>query len=86
MREWAHVAVVDVPEGADTELYGGMPERVCTTLPDDRRTVLVHRSELAPQWRDGRHALPYPVEDGRLVESVHTAAQVLRGALRPAAD
>ena len=80
LREWAHVAVVDVPEGAHTELYGGMPERVCTTLPDDRRTVLVHRSQVPEDWHDGRHALPFPVEDDRLVDTVRSAVHVLLGA------
>ncbi len=79
LREWAQVAVVDVPDGADTELFGGDPQRVCTTLPDDRRTVVVYRSELPPRWHDGRHALPFPVAEDHLVESVHSAAHVLLG-------
>jgi hypothetical protein len=86
MREWAHVAVVDVPDGAETELYGGVPERVCTTLPDDQRTLMVYRSELPPQWREGRHAVQFPIDDDRLVASVHSAAHVLLGTPRPTAE
>ncbi|HXJ64071.1 MAG TPA: hypothetical protein VNN79_09980 [Actinomycetota bacterium] len=83
LREWAHVAVVDVPEGVHTELYGGMPERVCTTLPDDRRTVLLYRSEVPDDWREGRHALPFPVADEHLMETVRSAAHVLAGGTPP---
>jgi len=79
LREWAHVAVVDVPEGAHTELYGGMPERVCTTLPDDRRTVLVCRSEVPDEWRVGRRSLAFPTDDEDLVRTVRSAAHVLLG-------
>ena len=77
LREWAHVAVVDVPEGIDTELHGGMPERVCTTLPDDRRTVFLYRSSLPSQWHHGRNNLRLPVADPRLVETVRAAARVV---------
>jgi hypothetical protein len=86
MREWAEVAVVDVPAGAPTELYGGNPERVCTTLPDDLRTVVVYRGELPSQWHEGRHAVRFPIDDGRLVASVRSAAHVLLGAPRRGAD
>ena len=83
MREWAEVAVVDVPAGAGTELYGGRPERVCTTLPDDRRTVIVYRGEVPSQWHEARHAVPFPVADDRLVASARSAAHVLVGVPRP---
>jgi hypothetical protein len=79
LREWAHVAVVDVPEGADTELYGGMPERVCTTLPDDRRTVFLYRTSLPSDWHHGRINLRFPVEDRRFVETVRGASRVVGG-------
>ncbi len=76
LREWAHVAVVDVPPGADTELYGGMPERACTTLPDDGRTVFLHRSTLPADWHRGRHTLAHPVDDQQFVAAVRGAARM----------
>lgn len=78
LREWAHVAVVDVPDGADTELYGGMPERACTTLPDDGRTVFLYRESLPVDWHHGRSNLQHPVTDPELVESARSAARVIR--------
>ena len=75
LREWAEVAVVDVPPGAETELYGGMPERVCTTLPDDGRTVFVHHAPLPSDWYHGRRTMAFPVEDRTLVETMRAAAR-----------
>ena len=78
LREWAHVALVDVPEDADTELYGGMPERACTTLPDDGRTVFLYRSSLPSEWHSGRNNLQYPVPDAVLVDRARASARVIR--------
>ena len=78
LREWAHAAVVDVPEGVDTELLGGMPERACTTLPDDGRTVFLYRSTLPSDWHHGRNNLAHPVTDTRLVQAARSAARVVR--------
>jgi hypothetical protein len=77
LREWAHVAVVDVPPGLHTELYGGMPERACTTLPDDTRTVFVYHSPLPSDWHHARRTLPYPVHDSELLRTVRAAAGVI---------
>jgi hypothetical protein len=77
LREWAQVAIVEVPPGIDTELYGGMPERACTTLPDDHRTVFVYRSTLPSDWHQARRTLSYPVDDRELVRTVRVAARVI---------
>jgi hypothetical protein len=77
LREWAHVAVVEVPPGADTELYGGMPERACTTLPDDHRTVFVYHSPLPSDWHHDRRTLSYPPDEQELVRTVGFASRVI---------
>jgi hypothetical protein len=76
LREWAEVTVVDVPAGGTTELYGGAPERMCTTLPDDGRTVLLYRSQLPADWHHARYTLPHPVEDSSLVATVRVASRM----------
>ena len=78
LREWAHVAMVDVPGSADTELLGGTPERACTTLPDDGRTVFMYRSTLPSDWHHGRNNLQYPVGDAQLAATARSASRVVR--------
>jgi hypothetical protein len=73
LREWAHVAVVDVATPEAMELYGGWAERLCTRLPDDQLTLLVHdpEAEIAPD--DGRVKLTHPVTPGVLEAAVRWA-------------
>jgi hypothetical protein len=77
LREWAHVGIVEVPPDATTELYGGTPERFCTTLPDDERTVLIHRSPPGSDGYEGRRVLVHPVTDDDLIRSARAAARII---------
>lgn len=43
-RERADVAIVDLASSDVGELYGGFAERMCTTIPNDGRTVFARFS------------------------------------------
>jgi hypothetical protein len=74
IRQWADVAVVDVPEEANTELYGGHPERMCRRLPDGGGTVWI-QVENEPRARASLH---HPSSAGVLVTAVRAVDAACR--------
>jgi hypothetical protein len=74
VRQWADVAVVDVTEEANTELYGGHPERMCRRLPDDGGTVWI-KVEGDPRSRASLH---HPSSAGVLVTAVRAVDRARR--------
>lgn len=66
IREWADVSVIDAAEDADTEVYGGHPERMCRRVPDDGGTVFIETAS-DPRTRASLH---HPSAAGVLVTAV----------------
>jgi len=73
LREWAHVAVVDVATPEAMDLYGGWPERLCTRLPDDQLTLFVHDQDAEVTPDDERPTLVHPVTARALEEAIRSA-------------
>lgn len=78
LREAVDVAFVDVDPFNESELLGNWPERECTKVPDDARTIFIHdhagwNIPLFGRWHLGR-----PTTQAALVEMVRVALQ--RGA------
>jgi hypothetical protein len=75
LQEWADVAVVDVSPHGDHEVHGGWAERVCTTLPDDGRTIVVGQPHLEQFFGHVRHPLVHPLQQATLVATVRRAVR-----------
>jgi len=70
-RQLADVAIVDLASSDAGELYGGFAERMCTTIPDDGRTVFARFSG-EPVDPDAR-VLRTPVTEGALTDAALAA-------------
>lgn len=71
-RERADVAIVDLGSSDAGELYGGFAERMCTTLPNDGRTVFARFS--GEPVDPGAHVVPTPVTEVALTDAALSAA------------
>ena len=73
LREWADVALVEVPAPSATGLTG--QSTVCRTLPDDRRTVVVRRIGKHLQFPEGRSLPIRPYEPATILEAIRVGAR-----------
>jgi hypothetical protein len=75
-RERADVAIVDLSSSDVGELYGGFAERVCTTVPDDGRTVFARFSGEPVDTR--AIVLRAPVTEAELTDAALAAVSETR--------
>jgi hypothetical protein len=73
LREWAHVAVVDVALPEALDLGSDWVEQLCTRLPDDQLSLFVHDRDAEVVPDDGRARLRHPVTRRALEDAVRSA-------------
>ena len=77
-RQLFDLAVVDVEPSAGSETAGGWPQRVCTKVPDDRRTVFVDELGVDPPFGDDSVWVREPATRSSLVAATRRATRIGR--------